>query len=353
MADIHFFYGHANGNAHEARRLYQETFPNRQLPCSRTFSRIAQRLRKRRKFSPTIEGWRPRTARTVQQAQQILAHVAANPGTSTPTISAAEGVHRNTVWRILYEDQLYPYHLQCVQGLKLEDLPHHVRFCQLCLEQHVRHTQFLWKLLFTDEAMFTRDGICNFHNVHIWAHANPHAIQEARHQTTFWINVWAGIVGDRLIGPVRLPEWLTGTTYREFLERLMQDILPDVFDDVPLQLWVGMWFMHDGAPPHFSCIAHQYLNGHFPGKWIGRNGPVEWPPRSPDLNPIDFYLWGHVKIEVYSTPVTNVDELCERIVATFGAIRNRPGQLEHVRESMMRRLNGCVAANRQHFEHLM
>jgi len=28
MADIHFFYGRANGNAHEARRLYQETFPN-------------------------------------------------------------------------------------------------------------------------------------------------------------------------------------------------------------------------------------------------------------------------------------------------------------------------------------
>ena len=35
MADIHFFYGRANDNAHEARRLYQETFPNRRLPCSR------------------------------------------------------------------------------------------------------------------------------------------------------------------------------------------------------------------------------------------------------------------------------------------------------------------------------
>jgi len=80
--------------------------------------------------------------------------------------------------------------------------------------------------------------------------------------------------------------------------------------------------MHDGAPPHFSRIARQYLNDHFPGKWIGRNGPVAWPPRSPDLNPIDLYLWGHVKNKVYSTPVTNVNELWERIVATFDAIRN-------------------------------
>jgi len=96
-----------------------------------------------------------------------------------------------------------------------------------------------------------------------------HAIREARHQTTFPINVWAGIFGDRLIGPVRLPERLTGLT---------RDIL---LDDVPLQLRVGMWFMHDGAAPHFSRIARQYLNDHFPGKWIGRNGPVALPPWFP------------------------------------------------------------------------
>jgi len=129
-------------------------------------------------------------------------------------------------------------------------------------------------LLFTDEAMFTWDGNFNFRNVHIRAHAHPHAIREARHQTTFSINVCAGIVGDRLIGPVRLPERLTGPTYREFLERLTRDILPDVLDDVPLQLRIGMWFMHNGAAPNFSRIARQYLNDHFPGKWIGRNGSV-------------------------------------------------------------------------------
>jgi len=89
MADIHFFYGRANGYAHEARRLYQETFPDRRLPCSRTFSRIEQRLREEGTFIPVIEGGRPRTARTVQQEQRILAHVATNPGTSTRRISSA------------------------------------------------------------------------------------------------------------------------------------------------------------------------------------------------------------------------------------------------------------------------
>jgi hypothetical protein len=201
--------------------------------------------------------------------------------------------------------------------------------------------------------MFTREGYFNFHNVHIQTHENPHAIWEARHQTPFSINVWAGIFGDRLNDPVRLPKRLTWPTYREILERLTRDILPDVLDDVPFQLRAEMWFMHDGAPPHLSRIARQYLNDHFPWKWIGRNGPVTWSPRSPDRNPIDFYIWGHVKNEVYSTPLTNVEELWERIVATFDVIRNRPGQLESVRKSMMRRLNGCVAAHCQYFEHLM
>ena len=139
MEDIHFFYGRASGSAHEARRLYQETFPNRRLPCSRTFSRIAQRLRERGTFILVIEG----TARTVQQEQRILAHVTANTGTSTRRISSAEGINCSIVWRILHEDRLYPYHLQRVQGLKMEDLPRSVKFCQWCLKQCVRDPQFL------------------------------------------------------------------------------------------------------------------------------------------------------------------------------------------------------------------
>jgi len=66
-ADIHFFYGRANDSAHGARRLYQETFLNRRLPCRRTFSRIAQNMRERGTFIPVIEGGRSRTARIVQQ----------------------------------------------------------------------------------------------------------------------------------------------------------------------------------------------------------------------------------------------------------------------------------------------
>jgi len=85
--------------------------------------------------------------------------------------------------------------------------------------------------------------------------------------------------------------------------------------------------MHDEDLKNFSHIARQYLNEPIPGKWIGRNVSVAWPPRSPDLSPIDFYISGHVEIEVFSKSVTNFDELSERILAAFDIIRKQPGQL--------------------------
>lgn len=50
-----------------------------------------------------------------------------------------------------------------------------------------------------------------------------------------------------------------------------------------------LWFQHDGAPPHFARQARTTLNEIFGNRWIGRDGPVNWPARSPDLTPLDFF----------------------------------------------------------------
>jgi hypothetical protein len=50
-------------------------------------------------------------------------------------------------------------------------------------------------------------------------------------------------------------------------------------------------------------IAREFLNNNYTNRWIGRRGPIAWPARSPDLNPLDFYLWGHLKTIVYLAAV--------------------------------------------------
>jgi hypothetical protein len=133
---------------------------------------------------------------------------------------------------------------------------------------------------------------CNFHNQHVWADTNPSATIQSSHQQRFAINIWAGIIGECLFGPYVLPDKLNGQNYTDFL----RTTLPDYLEDMPLAFRRQLYFMDDCAPAHFSLSARRHLNGHYPGRWRGRGEPIAWPPRSPDLNPLDFYLWGHLKI---------------------------------------------------------
>jgi hypothetical protein len=69
----------------------------------------------------------------------------------------------------LHEQGLHPYHLQRVQHLESEDPPRRIAFCQLLLQKIDEEPNFLSIILTTDEAGFTRDGVFNSHNTHIWS----------------------------------------------------------------------------------------------------------------------------------------------------------------------------------------
>ena len=61
--------------------------------------------------------------------------------------------------------------------------------------------------------------------------------------------------------------------------------------------------------PHWSVDARGSLIATFPNWWIGRDGPIYWPPRSP----LDFFLWGYAKDRVFAIPVNDTGELRTRI----------------------------------------
>ena len=99
----------------------------------------------------------------------------------------------------------------------------------------------------------------------------------------------------------------------------------------------------------------EWLNTKFPNRWIGRYGPVRWPPRSPDLTPLDFHEWGTLKSRVYSVPVTTREELVNRIQEQCDLMRTEAGQ-DHLRnavDSVRRRAHNCRQQEGGHFENLM
>jgi hypothetical protein len=125
-------------------------------------------------------------------------------------------VTQMAIWKILHGKLLYPYSLQPVQGLKPADCSAHDTSCQWFVQQ-CAEPFFLLSVLFSNQAGFGRESLINFHNHHEWAENSPRGILQSRHKQQFSINVWAGIVGDYLVGPYILPCQLTGKHYRDVL----------------------------------------------------------------------------------------------------------------------------------------
>lgn len=349
-ADMLMAYGAANGNSLEASRIYAARFPQRQRhPCHRTFAGIHRRLRETGSVRTRMQdAGRPRVI-TPDEEETVLDAVGNSPRISTRAVAHNLGLSQSQVWRTLHRQQLYPFHFQRVQALNPTDFPRRREYCHLFLNNVTQNDSFLKSVLFTDECSFSRDGMFNTHNLHYWADENPHVTWPHAYQQRFSVNIWCGVLGNHLLGPHVFEGTLTGVKYLEFLQHHLSVYL----DDIPLGIRRQMWLMHDGAPAHSSLRVREYLNNKFPGRWIGPGGSILWPARSPDLNPADFFLWGHLKSLVYQTPVANDHDLMQRILDGCTNIRETPGLLERVQGSLIRRYNVCIEAHGGHIEHLL
>jgi hypothetical protein len=240
-----------------------------------------------------------------------------------------------------------PFKIHISQTLQPADPERRLAYCFWLREQINREgIDFLNKIIWSDEAKFTNCGIFNRHNEHIWSIENPEVNRQVRPQVKFSINVWAGILGDRILGPFLFEGNLTAEQYLRFLNTEFQNFLMDI----PLAHLPHLWFQQDGAPAHNSGIVRQFLEAEFPGRWIGTRGPVEWPARSPDLTPPDFFLWGTLKNIIYKTTVNTRDDLRIRILNAFASLSRRAIARSVVK--IRQKINKCIAVQGNLFEHL-
>jgi hypothetical protein len=81
------------------------------------------------------------------------------------------------------------------------------------------------------------------------------------------------------------------------------------------------YFQQDDATCHTSGETIRLLQTKFPGRVISKNENINWPPRSYDLTPLDFYLWGDIKQKVYANNPQTIEELKENIRVTIHEIQ--------------------------------
>ena len=70
-----------------------------------------------------------------------------------------------------------------------------------------------------------------------------------------------------------------------YFDLLTEYVVPQLIDVQPTII-----LQQDGAPPHWGLPVRQFLNETFSDRWIERDGPISWPPRLPDIAPMDFFL---------------------------------------------------------------
>jgi len=79
--------------------------------------------------------------------------------------------------------------------------------------------------------------------------------------------------------------------------------------------------------------------------------PDLWPPNSPDLNPVDYKVWGVMQERVYQTSIHNVDDLKWRLIAAWSGMQQ--SVIDKAIDQWRVRLRTCVKANGQHSAHLL
>ncbi|GFT64405.1 integrase catalytic domain-containing protein [Trichonephila clavipes] len=222
-------------------------------------------------------------------------------------------------------------------GLAIHQNDHQARrrFVEWAQNEIAVVPDFHKRILFSDEAHFWLAGYVNKQNCRIWSEANPQVYVETPlhpEKLTVWCALWSG----GIIGPYFFKNdeghnvTVNGDRYRAIITNFF---IPELNNHDIQELW----FQQDGATCHTACATIDLLKYTFGDLLISRFGPVNWPVRSCDLTPLDYFLWGYVNSLVYADKPQTLDHLEDNIRRVIADIR--PQMLEKVIENWTSRLD--------------
>ncbi|GFT08307.1 transposable element Tc3 transposase [Trichonephila clavipes] len=205
--------------------------------------------------------------------------------------------------RRLFADNLVALHFKYDQARR--------RFVEWAQNEIAVVPDFHKRILFSDEMHFWLNGYVNKQNCRIWSEPNPQVYVETPlhpEKLTVWCALWAGGIN----GPYFFKNdeghnvTVNGDRYRAMITNFF---IPELNNHYAQELW----FQQDDATCHTARATIDLLKDTFGDRLISRFGPVNWPPRSCDLTPLDYFLWDYVKSLVYADKPQTLDHLEDNI----------------------------------------
>jgi transposase len=341
---VKYFYKCSN-YSNTAKQLNVEL--NKETIQPSTIQRLVKKFENTGSVCDLPKSGRPSVINDFNIQTAVLREVNATPTSSCRRIAcqldgSGDEISYRSVHRCLRSMGLKPYIPRLFHALHEDDSDRRLHFAEEFLAYAEENVSFVNSILWSDEAVFKLNGHINRHNCIYWRSNNPHEIIE-KEVNLPGVTVWCGISSQGIIGPYFFDGTVSGSSY---LEMLSEWLWPQI--ESRIQGGERIIFQHDGATPHFAIIVRDWLNAKFPASWIGRRGWMEWPPRSPDLTPSDFFLWGTLKDLVYNRKPQTIEELTAAITDGVQSIDNELCQ--RVCQSVSSRLQKCLNSDGHHFE---
>ena len=258
------------------------------------------------------------------------------PSLSIRKAASAVGVSPTLVYQIFTDDlhlSAYKFH----QWHKLEDLDYSKRenFAKWFLKLP---KTTLNNIIFSDEAYFYLTLPVNKQNNRVWSEYQPYAgVEKPLHDQK--ILVWCAISVDRVYGPFFFEACVNQHNYLEMLKNFFW---PKILRTVDYKKY---YFQQDGATPHTAMAVQSWLSDKFGTKFIKKDS---WPPRSPDLNPCDFFLWGYLKARVYNPIPKTLEDLKANITREIKNISSKSLELTFL--NFKKRCELLISAQGGHIE---
>lgn len=278
--------------------------------------RTVQRLRDTGSVKNRPGSGQPRTARTKERVKRIREKIRRNPNRSGRKLAREEQISQRSMRRILKDElQLKPYKKRKRHGLSDKQRVERVKRSKTLLKRH--DAEDVKNIIFSDEKLFTTEVKMNAQNDRVYSLAIDDIPEHVRTVSTFQnknsVMVWGAISHNGKI-PLKFVDKgvkIDQKYYKtEILEKTLMKNIDTLYPD-------GRWiFQQDSAPAHKAKAVQAWLAAKCP-QFISSE---EWPASSPDLNPLDYCIWGTLEARVNATPHRSIESLKAKLIQEWDAL---------------------------------
>ena len=296
------------------QRAYRAKFRCKTAPSDKVITNIVRTFEKHGSVIGTTKNGTAKSKKREKVKNQLETMILEDPSLSTRKAASALQCSQTLIVTVLHDDlHLKPFKFHNWHVIKEHDYAKRLGFAQWFLSLRDSTEQFM---IFSDEAYFYLTLPNNKQNNRYWSDsAQEYGIEVPLKDKK--VLVWCAISSVRVFGLYFFESTVNSTNY---LEMIRTFFIPRVKKSRDYE---KSYFQQDEATAHTATTVQTYLTDRFGTRFIDK---TKWPPRSPDLNPCDFFLWGYLKQRVYNPLPKTLEDLRSNIVR----------ELENIPETMLK-----------------